>query len=153
MDYPGSDFHQIPDYHHLGLDMELDPRTRSSTWPLRDAALLSAAAGVDSDNEQLGYESPRPGTGMELKAETPECESPIQQSKSEPKQAKLRNAWGNMSYAELITQAVLSSPEKRLTLSEIYDWIVKNVPYFTDKANSPSTAGWKVSFLAFAPHA
>lgn len=145
MDYPGSDYHHLADYHHLGgLDLDLDPRTRSSTWPLRDPTLNSAAAGVDSDNEQLGYESPRPGTC--IKAETPECESPIpHHSKSEPKPAKMRNAWGNMSYAELITQAVLSSPEKRLTLSEIYDWIVKNVPYFTDKANSPSTAGWKVS--------
>eukprot|EP00731_Ephydatia_muelleri_P032008 Em0023g515a len=55
------------------------------------------------------------------------------------------NAWGNLSYAELITQAILSSAEKRLTLSEIYEWIVTNVAYFHDKATSPSTAGWKNS--------
>lgn len=30
-----------------------------------------------------------------------------------------RNAWGNMSYADLITKAIESSPEKRLTLSQI----------------------------------
>jgi len=29
-----------------------------------------------------------------------------------------RNAWGNLSYADLITQAILNSPEKRLTLSQ-----------------------------------
>lgn len=136
-----------PDYH-MGLDLDIldldreAARARSSTWPLRDPALLA----VDTVESDQGYDQHNPR--MEIKAETPECESPIPHSKSEPKQAKMRNAWGNMSYAELITQAILSSPEKRLTLSEIYDWIVKNVPYFTDKANSPSTAGWKVCALS-----
>lgn len=56
-----------------------------------------------------------------------------------------RNAWGNMSYADLITKAIENSPEKRLTLSQIYDWMVKSVPYFKDKGDSNSSAGWKVS--------
>ncbi|XP_037605461.1 forkhead box protein O1-A-like [Sebastes umbrosus] len=56
-----------------------------------------------------------------------------------------RNAWGNMSYADLITKAIDNSPEKRLTLSQIYDWMVKNVPYFKDKGDSNSSAGWKNS--------
>ena len=108
---------------------EKDVRSRSSTWPLPDP-------------NQPATDSPT-GEVVVVKQEPPECESPIPQApKSEPK--KMRNAWGNMSYAELITQAILSSPEKRLTLSEIYDWIVQNVGYFSDKANSPSTAGWKV---------
>ncbi|KHN81272.1 Forkhead box protein O [Toxocara canis] len=55
-----------------------------------------------------------------------------------------RNAWGNMSYADLITQAIVSSPEKRLTLSQVYEWMVQNVPYFRDKGDSNSSAGWKV---------
>ena len=106
-----------------------DARSRSSTWPLPDPNQPVTDA--------------QPGEMVAVKTERPECESPLPQTpKSEPK--KMRNAWGNMSYAELITQAILSSPEKRLTLSEIYDWIVQNVPYFSDKANSPSTAGWKV---------
>lgn len=106
-----------------------DARSRSSTWPLQDP------------NQPVM--EPATGEVNAVKQERPECESPLPQTpKSEPK--KMRNAWGNMSYAELITQAILSSPEKRLTLSEIYDWIVQNVPYFSDKANSPSTAGWKV---------
>uniref|UniRef100_A0AAV2J1B0 Fork-head domain-containing protein n=1 Tax=Knipowitschia caucasica TaxID=637954 RepID=A0AAV2J1B0_KNICA len=54
-----------------------------------------------------------------------------------------RNAWGNMSYADLITKAIESSPESRLTLSQIYDWMVKSVPYFKDKGDSNSSAGWK----------
>ncbi|RMC07180.1 hypothetical protein DUI87_16636 [Hirundo rustica rustica] len=54
-----------------------------------------------------------------------------------------RNAWGNLSYADLITKAIESSPEKRLTLSQIYEWMVKSVPYFKDKGDSNSSAGWK----------
>lgn len=60
-----------------------------------------------------------------------------------------RNAWGNMSYADLITKAIESSPEKRLTLSQIYDWMVKSVPYFKDKGDSNSSAGWKVCMFSF----
>jgi ribosomal protein L18 len=50
----------------------------------------------------------------------------------------------NRSYADLITQAILSSPEQRLTLSQIYSWMVENVPYFSNKGDSNSSAGWKV---------
>lgn len=60
-----------------------------------------------------------------------------------------RNAWGNMSYADLITKAIESSPEKRLTLSQIYDWMVKSVPYFKDKGDSNSSAGWKVFIISY----
>ena len=111
----------------LSLDssMELDmSRCRSSTWPLPDPSLAE-----DGEVKREESESPLPNAIA---------------VKQEP-QKKMRNAWGNMSYADLITQAILSSPDKRLTLSEIYEWIVQNVPYFSDKASSPSTAGWKVS--------
>lgn len=56
-----------------------------------------------------------------------------------------RNVWGNMSYAEMITTAIESAPEKRMTLAQIYDWIVKNIPYFQDKGDNSSSASWKVS--------
>ncbi|EQB78449.1 hypothetical protein CB1_000993034 [Camelus ferus] len=55
-----------------------------------------------------------------------------------------RNAWGNLSYADLITRAIESSPDKRLTLSQIYEWMVRCVPYFKDKGDSNSSAGWKL---------
>lgn len=61
------------------------------------------------------------------------------------KNSSRRNAWGNLSYADLITQAISSAPETRLTLSQIYEWMVQNVPYFKDKGDSNSSAGWKVS--------
>lgn len=64
------------------------------------------------------------------------------------KNTSRRNAWGNLSYADLITQAISSSAETRLTLSQIYEWMVQNVPYFKDKGDSNSSAGWKVSCSA-----
>lgn len=64
---------------------------------------------------------------------------------AQKKNSSRRNAWGNMSYADLITQAIQESSEKRLTLSQIYEWMVRNVSYFKDKGDSNSSAGWKVS--------
>ena len=72
-----------------------------------------------------------------------EAEQPTDKSRKSAR----RNAWGCMSYAELITQAILSSPEKRRTLNQIYEWMVENIPYFKDKGDSNSSAGWKVSVL------
>ncbi|KAM8986791.1 forkhead box protein D5-B-like isoform 2-T2 [Ara ararauna] len=38
------------------------------------------------------------------------------------------------SYIALISTAILSSPEKKLLLSDIYQWIMDNYPYFKNKA-------------------
>ena len=66
---------------------------------------------------------------------------------SKVKTSSRKNAWGNQSYADLITQAIESAPDKRLTLAQIYDWIVKNIEHFKDKGDSNSSAGWKVSWI------
>lgn len=63
---------------------------------------------------------------------------------AQKKNSSRRNAWGNLSYADLITQAINSAVDNRLTLSQIYEWMVQNVPYFKDKGDSNSSAGWKV---------
>jgi hypothetical protein len=54
-----------------------------------------------------------------------------------------------MSYADLITQAIKSSPEQRLTLAQIYEWLVKNVTYFREKGDNVSSTGWKVRTTFF----
>ena len=50
----------------------------------------------------------------------PQPESPVNTKyfSGSKKSTTRRNAWGNMSYADLITQAIMNSPEKRLTLSQ-----------------------------------
>ena len=47
------------------------------------------------------------------------------------------------SYANLITFAINSSVKKKMTLSEIYQWICDNFPYYKEAGN-----GWKVNFAA-----
>ncbi|XP_077868740.1 forkhead box protein J3 [Saccoglossus kowalevskii] len=44
------------------------------------------------------------------------------------------------SYANLITFAINSSPKKKMTLSEIYQWICENFPFYREAGN-----GWKNS--------
>ena len=41
-------------------------------------------------------------------------------------------------------QAISSSGERRMTLSQIYDWMVAHIPYFTDRQSNSKSAGWKV---------
>ncbi|KAG8187537.1 hypothetical protein JTE90_008424 [Oedothorax gibbosus] len=104
----------------LDPDPGFEPQTRarSNTWPLPRPDNY-----VDPPDDEKG-----PGG--------PTIEAP-------KKNSSRRNAWGNMSYADLITQAIQSSPEKRLTLAQIYEWMVQNVAYFKDKGDSNSSAGWK----------
>lgn len=71
----------------------------------------------------------------------------MDESYGSPKQktSSRRNPWGNTSYADLITQAIQSTPDQRLTLAQIYEWLVKNIPHFRDKGDSVSSNGWKNS--------
>ena len=94
-------------------------RGRSNTWPLPDPS--------------------------EFTKSEREVDQSLKQLSEGPKKSSRKNAWGNLSYADLITQAIQSSSEQRLTLSQIYDWMVNQVPYFRDKGDSNSSAGWKVS--------
>ncbi|XP_065344554.1 forkhead box protein O-like [Cloeon dipterum] len=61
------------------------------------------------------------------------------------KNTSRRNGWGNLSYAELITKAILSSEDQRLTLSEIYDYLIRTIPYFAERSSPSASAGWKNS--------
>ncbi|MES1904478.1 MAG: KIX-binding domain of forkhead box O, CR2, partial [Paramarteilia canceri] len=59
--------------------------------------------------------------------------SPISKSdvnKKVSKKKKKLNPWGECTYAELIEKAILSSPIKRLTLNEIYEYFTEYSPHF-----------------------
>ncbi|OAF67605.1 hypothetical protein A3Q56_04635 [Intoshia linei] len=61
-------------------------------------------------------------------------------SNKSTKKNSRRNAWGNQSYADIITMSIVNSPEKRLTLSQIYEFMIKNIPYFKNRKDSNSAA-------------
>jgi forkhead box protein O3 len=159
----------------LTEDLEPMTRDRCNTWPMRrptldinaqtsplihdrieeepfgsnenvndeDGILSSPTAGNDLGlNDYLNELSP---TSPSRHDSGDNRDGGISPPTSQKKSTTRRNAWGNMSYADLITQAILSSPEKRLTLSQVYEWMVQNVPYFRDKGDSNSSAGWKNS--------
>ncbi|KAM9495607.1 forkhead box protein O3B [Clarias gariepinus] len=155
-------------------DFEPQKRPRSCTWPLPESSLAKPEANAtyiipeeeDDDEEESAMavsangEDGRPDaqsgdqdqdqagsqTQVEAKARAAEVNGQgVQQQQTPRKSSSRRNAWGNLSYADLITKAIESTPDKRLTLSQIYDWMVRNVPYFKDKGDSNSSAGWKNS--------
>lgn len=118
----------------MDAEPEIDPnfepqtRVRSNTWPCKPRDPLSDTQCSPASDECTS-------------------ENAIKQENIglNKKTSSRRNAWGNLSYADLITKAIQSSTEQRLTLSQIYDWMVQNVPYFKDKGDNTSSAGWKVS--------
>uniref|UniRef100_A0A665T711 Forkhead box protein O6-like n=1 Tax=Echeneis naucrates TaxID=173247 RepID=A0A665T711_ECHNA len=158
------------DAHQVDIDSEFEPhsRSRSCTWPLpcpenfprgeeASRVLAQASVKVERYNVPACRAERKGGAPAEIKhpagAPAPVVAAPACMSGAaldvagQLRKAKSsrRNAWGNLSYADLITRAIESAPEKRLTLSQIYDWMVRFVPYFKDKGDSNSSAGWKNS--------
>ncbi|XP_048849042.1 forkhead box protein O6-like [Brienomyrus brachyistius] len=155
------------DVSSIDLDFEPHGRPRSCTWP------LPCPEDFPGEDENLGFPLPtikvepdcvpacrgerNGGAPIEMKHPTgvlaPSTGSLSYMSggaldvAGQLRKAKSsrRNAWGNQSYADLITRAIESSADRRLTLSQIYDWMVRYVPYFKDKGDSNSSAGWKNS--------
>ena len=118
-------------------------RCRANTWHGRpilsvkeeNSAEGAACGGKDGD---LGPDGDAGADGVDTLGAT-------EGSGGWRKGTTRRNAWGNLSYADLITKAIESAPEKRMTLSQIYGWMVQNISFFKDKGESNSSAGWKAS--------
>ncbi|KAL3275398.1 hypothetical protein HHI36_020162 [Cryptolaemus montrouzieri] len=55
---------------------------------------------------------------------------------------KHRKPIGLANYRNLITDAINSSPEKRMILTDIYKWIIENVPFFEEKEDIEKDS-WK----------
>lgn len=141
----------------IDLDPDFEPqsRPRSCTWPLPRPELSTEPPEPPEPPEV------EPGLGDKVLTEGHSEPTLLPSQLPEPaggpqpgilgavtgprKGGSRRNAWGNQSYAELISQAIESAPEKRLTLAQIYEWMVRTVPYFKDKGDSNSSAGWKNS--------
>ena len=117
---------------------EREDRPRSRTWPI-----LPPPIETIHENE-VDAEIAEPPTIIEEVEEPPAVNETQKSSDANPRKNSRKNAWGNLSYADLITRAIQSSPEQRLTLAQIYEWMVRNIPYFKDKGDSTSSAGWKV---------
>lgn len=155
--------------HQVDIDSDFEPqsRPRSCTWPMPcqedfpgghevsgglplanikvepediPACRAGRVGGASAElKHPAGAPAPTGATHPCLAGAALDVTGQLRKAKS-----SRRNAWGNQSYADLITRAIESTPDKRLTLSQIYDWMVRYVPYFKDKGDSNSSAGWKV---------
>ena len=79
-----------------------------------------------------------------LSQNTNNCASSTQRWSREKNCSSRPNNWGGPTYTELITNAILSAPQQRLTLSQIYNCLVQQVEYFRERKNYNSSQGWKV---------
>uniref|UniRef100_A0A3B1INB5 Forkhead box O6 b n=1 Tax=Astyanax mexicanus TaxID=7994 RepID=A0A3B1INB5_ASTMX len=152
MEHSGMEAHQVG---RDAVDLsEARARPRTCTWP-PPPPCPDRLKAEPHDAPACRAERAGGGAPLELKhpagAPAPACLSAAAAAAldvaGQLRKAKSsrRNAWGNQSYADLITRAIESTPDKRLTLSQIYDWMVRFVPYFKDKGDSNSSAGWKNS--------
>lgn len=122
------------------LDIELEyfepiTRTRSNTWPsLRPEGFIEPNPSADISV----------ATKVDQKSLQTSCHQSIGSTEcsSSKRKAPTRNAHGSLSYSELITQAISAAKDQRLTLSEIYAWMIEHVPSVKDREES---AGWRNS--------
>lgn len=129
---------------------ELKPRNAVA----REEAETPAKEDDRSEEDEIeSLESPRSFASSgsnssrdDILIQYPEIRSPAGGHTPVPKpRSQQANPWGRASYSDLITMAITSTGNNMMTLSEIYSWIVKNVPYFNDKGTYLSVQGWKVS--------
>uniref|UniRef100_A0A915IY20 Fork-head domain-containing protein n=1 Tax=Romanomermis culicivorax TaxID=13658 RepID=A0A915IY20_ROMCU len=137
------------------------PRERSNTWPATAAGNnISFQSDQILSNFDSGYSFSDNAAGLDLIDESNEnaaacqlscSEIQVETSRRPPKVSCNRTSASSTghhpSYVELITTAISSHPDKRMTLSEIYDWLSDNVPIFQQQRHLHSSAGWKVRFL------
>ncbi|CAG5096074.1 Oidioi.mRNA.OKI2018_I69.XSR.g14464.t3.cds [Oikopleura dioica] len=82
---------------------------------------------------------------QEIKEEELQEKEKIKKLLNERRKFSRQNKWGNCSYKDLIVAAIESSPSKKMTLNEIYEWIVKNIQYFKNDSDTNSSVAWKNS--------
>ncbi|XP_053560164.1 forkhead box protein J3-like isoform X2 [Bombina bombina] len=110
------------------MTSELESSLTSMDWLPQ---LTVRAAIQNSDSAQHGH-----GTGISKKSALLDSNTTLDQEDVQ----QHKDGKPPYSYASLITFAINSSPKKKMTLSEIYQWICDNFPYYKEAGS-----GWKNS--------
>lgn len=122
-------------------DVEPMARDRCYTWPTAPAPpQLPQSVSGDSTPSCSHDTQPTPSSTLAFDTSTLTCASQSNASKKP-------NPWGEASYADLITQALLRAPGGRLKLNEVYQWFSDNIEYFAQRSSPEAAAGWKVRLL------
>ncbi|XP_021490695.1 forkhead box protein J3 isoform X3 [Meriones unguiculatus] len=117
-----------PSVTSLRMTSELESSLTSMDWLPQ---LTMRAAIQKSDAAQNAH-----GTGISKKNTLLDPNTTLDQEEVQ----QHKDGKPPYSYASLITFAINSSPKKKMTLSEIYQWICDNFPYYREAGS-----GWKNS--------
>ncbi|XP_058159772.1 forkhead box protein J3 isoform X7 [Dasypus novemcinctus] len=120
-----------PSVTSLRMTSELESSLTSMDWLPQ---LTMRAAIQKSDASQSAH-----GTGISKKNALLDPNTTLDQEEVQ----QHKDGKPPYSYASLITFAINSSPKKKMTLSEIYQWICDNFPYYREAGS-----GWKGSYWA-----
>ncbi|XP_041944668.1 forkhead box protein J3 isoform X2 [Alosa sapidissima] len=112
------------------MTSELESSLTSMDW-LPQLSMRAAIQKADAQSGHLAGVAKKSGGGGVLDPHTTLDQDEAQQHK---------DGKPPYSYASLITFAINSSPKKKMTLSEIYQWICDNFPYYREAGS-----GWKNS--------
>ena len=114
----------------------LESSLTSMDWLPRLSVGGAISGSGPKNGPQKSSNDPSKGTIAMRKPPSSPLDTSATYEDSQPKDGK-----PPYSYANLITFAINSSAKKKMTLSEIYQWICDNFPYYRDAGN-----GWKVCF-------
>ncbi|XP_060899071.1 forkhead box protein J3 [Labrus mixtus] len=109
------------------MTSELESSLTSMDW-LPQLTMQAAIRKADAQNAH--------GPGMGKKSALLDANTTLDQEEVQ----QHKDGKPPYSYASLITFAINSSPKKKMTLSEIYQWICDNFPYYREAGS-----GWKNS--------
>ena len=118
----------MADIESASLESSLTPMD----W-LSKMSVGGAMAGARPGQDDLDLSDNNNADQILIKAELSAIDS------RPPTRSSFHDGKPPYSYANLITFAVNSSTCKKMTLSEIYQWICDNFPYYREAGN-----GWKV---------
>ena len=146
----GAQWPQYPGYPGYWLGGEVESynqdeiqtgpyRARCNTWPSQPVSQVSSQSWTSPH-----LHHPPPPHLPSLVEQTDPAEEIESDTKVEEGHYGRRNPWGPYSYAQLITQAICSQPEQRMTLNQIYEFLISHYPYFAERRSHQKSAGWKV---------